>query len=125
MSQRLLLVVFCLLSLPVNKALGMEFSLGGGLSSVEEGDDRHRPAIVGHFGLGGNYFSHLYYYARKSGPVTERTVIISANYTLDLFRQFSFDFLKANLGLCAMDEQTEIKFPGDSENSETENSGNL
>jgi len=118
-------VIACLLVFLPATLDAKTIKLGLGLASVEEGDDRHRPAVLAHMDLFENWFGRLYYYGREKGPVTERTAIVSVNYKLDVFRQFQMHFMQANIGLSAMNEQTEIHFSGDSENSTTENAGNF
>ncbi len=103
----------------------MAYDLGLGLASVEEGDDRHRPAVMGHYGFLEKYFVHGYYFGRQKGPVTERSLILSANRYINIFGQFGWEFLKGSFGVTYLYEYIEIKFAGDSKNSSTENAFNF
>jgi hypothetical protein len=98
------------------------FELGLGMSAIEEGDDRLRPGILLHASAWDQYSSRLIYYGRKFGPVTERTLIISAYRHLDIFRMLNNRFLYGGLGLAFMNEQTVIDLPGD---KDSENNPNL
>lgn len=122
MKRRLLFIVLSLLCAgPVTQAL----ELGLGLTAVEEGDDRFRPAVMGHAGFGEKWFSSFYYYGRNYGPIVERTYVLNIAYRLDVFRFFGTDFMHAGFGVALMNEMTALKFAGDSANSSTEDATNL
>lgn len=98
------------------------FELGLGLSAIEEGDDRIRPGMLLHASALDVYSSRLFYYARKFGPVTERTAIVSAYRHIGIFRMLNNTFLYGGVGIAIMNEQTVIDIPGD---HVTENNPNL
>jgi hypothetical protein len=99
--------------------------LGLGLTAIEEGDDRMRYGVLGHVGFAKDYFTRGFYYGRKYGPIIERTGILSLGYKLNIFQQFGTQFAYAGFGLTAMNERTELKFAGDSENSTKEDNFNM
>jgi hypothetical protein len=80
--------------------------LGGGLSVVEEGDDRFRPALS-LYGSNSFYFARAFYYGRSFGPVTENTILISVSRKMGLFRSKQF---YAGLGFSLIQETTTVAY---------------
>ncbi len=99
------------------------FELGLGFSAIEEGDDRFRPGILVDMSSGEVWRSRAYYYGRKYGPITERTMLISVYRYLDIMRVFNTNFLRASVGGVVMNERTELDFKEDED--EVENNFNL
>ncbi len=95
--------------------------LAAGLSAVEEGDDRLRPAVSLHGAINESYAFRMYYYGREFGPIKEDTVIISAHRRFSLFGK---DFIKANLGIALMDEFTKISYSKTEDKSRDEEEHN-
>lgn len=98
------------------------YEIAAGMAVVEEGDDRMRPAMALH-GAINDYAGRLYYYGRKFGPIKEETILISAHRRFSIF---GTDFIKAQLGVAAMDESTKISYEGnDSHRNEEEHHMNV
>jgi len=98
--------------------------LAAGLSAVEEGDDRLRPAVSLHGAINESYALRMYYYGREFGPIREDTIIISGHRRFSLF---GTDFIRAQLGVALMDEITKITYrkPEDKPRNEEEHNTNL
>lgn len=67
----------------IQRLKGQELGINLGLSTVEEGDDGQRPAVL----VGGyydTYYFRAFYFGRTFGPVRER------NLTLNINRTFAF-----------------------------------
>jgi hypothetical protein len=98
--------------------------VAAGLSAVEEGDDRLRPAVSLHGAINESYALRMYYYGREFGPVREDTVIISGHRRFSLFGK---DFIRAQLGVAMMDEITKISYSKaeDKSRNEEEHSTNI
>ena len=79
--------------------------IAGGVSSIDEGDDRLRPALVAHVGNGQNFYARYFYYGRKFSTVVERTNMGSLNYAWPLFS----GSWRAGVGIVELSESTEIK----------------
>lgn len=91
------------------KALAIE--IASGVSSVDEGDDRLRPAFVAHLGVGDNFYARYFLYGRKFSTVVERTQMGSLNYAWPLFK----GSWRAGLGIVELSESTTINDPDSSE----------
>ena len=105
--------------------VGHSAELAVGLSAFEAGDDRQRPAIMGHYGFDEEYFARGYLYGRAQGPVTERGYLVAAKRHLDVFRMLDMRFLKGSLGIVGLVETTEIKFSDSPSDNDEEISYNL
>lgn len=109
-------------ALTPSRALALE--LGIGTATVEEGDDRLRPAALIHAGFTPEIAGRAYVYGRNYGPVRETTIITTVARRWSLFKS---NTLTAACGLALMDEQTKLSFsdPADkAANDKTENSYN-
>ncbi len=95
--------------------------LAAGLSAIEEGDDRLRPAISLHGAINESYALRMYYYGREFGPVREDTVLISGHRR---FALFGTEFIKVNLGVALMDEFTKISYSKSEDKSRNEEEHN-
>jgi hypothetical protein len=96
--------------------------LGTGLTAIEEGDDRFRPAAVLHFSTASGFASRFYLYGRNYGPVQERNYLLSAGKRFDI----SGKSLQGIVGIAAMADTTVIKFkdyPQDNSSYTTTNFG--
>jgi len=95
--------------------------IAAGLSAVEEGDDRLRPAISLHGAINDSYALRMYYYGREFGPIREDTIIISGHRRFSLFGK---DFIRAQLGVALMDEITKISYSRAEDKSSNEEEHN-
>ena len=98
------------------------FELGAGPAIIEEGDDRMRPGIATHLGVGKDYFFRFYSWGRKFGPVKETSYMLAAARK---FPVFSSTWAFAHFGVAALSEKTEIKFSDDTTQNDTENNTNI
>lgn len=92
-----------------SRVLALEVATG--VSSVDEGDDRLRPAFVVHAGNGTNFYARYFLYGRKFSTVVERTQMGSLNYAWPLFS----GTWRAGLGLAQLSESITIKAIDDSD----------
>ena len=105
----------------VAAGVGHAVELAAGLSAVEEGDDRLRPAVSLHGAINESYALRMYYYGREFGPIREDTVIISGHRRFSLFGK---EYIKAQLGVALMDEMTKISYSKAEDKSRNEEEHN-
>lgn len=79
--------------------------VAAGVSSVDDGDDHMRPALVGHLGVGEKFYARYFYYGRKFSTVTEKTQLGSVNYRFPVFGTAWF----GGIGMAELAESTRIK----------------
>jgi hypothetical protein len=123
-SNTLLYVALASPACLVAAGVGQAIEVAAGLSAVEEGDDRLRPALSLHGAINETYAFRMYYYGREFGPVREDTVLISGHRRFSLF---GTDFIKAQLGVALMDEITKISYDKaeDKKRNEEEHNTNI
>lgn len=119
-AHKIRVLGFTLLSLVCREAYGVD--LGAGFSSVEEGDDRLRPAAFLHCGFKDTYRARLYTYGRDFGPVSERTILLSATRSVTSFKN---SFLQTAFGVAILSQQTDVKYTAESDASQNDSENNL
>jgi len=102
---KIAIIFFLLGSCGLSKSYAFELALG--VSTVEEGDDRLRPAALFHLGLTDSLYANTYIYGRTYGPVTEKTFVSSFNYRFALYKKDSA--LYGSLGATTLVENTSIE----------------
>jgi hypothetical protein len=115
MSLALVLMTSSVLAAAVLRpqaANAAEFRLAGG--TVEEGDDRYRPAAGIEFVTGNGLQGELLVWGRTFGLVAERSVLFAGTRSLDLFGNKNLSGL---FGVSFLGESTEIAADGTSEAS--------
>ncbi len=120
-SNTLLYVALASPACLVVPGVGHAVELGVGLSAVEEGDDRLRPAVSLHGAINESYAFRTYYYGREFGPVREDTILISGHRRFSLFGK---EYIKAQLGVALMDEITKISYSKAEDKSRNEEEHN-
>lgn len=79
--------------------------LGTGLTAMEDGDDRLRPAGVVHF-ANGRFISRFYVYGRDYGPIQERNFLLSLSKRFDVGSKS----LQGIVGIAGLSDTTTIHF---------------
>ncbi|MCX6117964.1 MAG: hypothetical protein NT027_10510 [Proteobacteria bacterium] len=83
------------------------FEIGSGVSAVEDGDDRVRPAAVIHASTASGITNRFLFYGRDFGPVKERNYVLSISKRWDVGSKT----WQGLVGGAVMADQTEITFP--------------
>ncbi len=117
------MIVFFGFSLKANSAEAEgRFELALGPSIIEEGDDRMRPGLASHLGIGKEYFLRFYSWGRKFGPVKETSYLLVGAKN---FPVFSTTWAFAHFGIAGLSEKTEISFSDDTTQNDAEINTNL
>ena len=102
-ALRLFFALAATFTIPCRAALAVQ--VAAGVSTVDDGDDRLRPALLGHLGIGQAFYARYFYYGRKFATVTEKTHLGSLNYRFPVFGTAWF----GGVGLAQLAESTRIK----------------
>lgn len=113
------------LALALTSLAGVEAKcadIAGGVSVIEEGDDRPKVGGLLHVGITEAYRARLHFYGRDFGPVKERTFLLSGIRHVTPFKSPNF---RVSLGAAVMNERITITYPTDSSANASENNVNV